>query len=133
PDGVSGIGRRVAGFARDEVHDAPCRGGGRHVADFGARGDAEQEYGGGRGQRLASADRDSHAHRLVALSDAASAGVICVIAYLRQRVTHMMKPVSVLASLLVCVGLCGGVAAIGDETPSPLASLIETERAFAKM
>jgi len=45
----------------------------------------------------------------------------------------MMKPVSVLASLLVCVGLCGGVAAIGDETPSPLASLIETERAFAKM
>jgi ketosteroid isomerase-like protein len=45
----------------------------------------------------------------------------------------MMKPASVFASVVVCVGMCGVVAAIGDETASPLASLIESERAFAKM
>lgn len=45
----------------------------------------------------------------------------------------MMKPASVFASVVVCVGMCAVVAAIGDETASPLASLIESERAFAKM
>ncbi len=45
----------------------------------------------------------------------------------------MMKPASVFASVVVCVGMCGVAAAIGDETASPLASLIESERAFAKM